>query len=381
MRRFLALVLCMALCLPLISASNISYAADSYLITIAEDTSALPGLCLPISQGGVGFDYRLAMGVPDMWIKLLKEKTDQQWDLNDIYYELTDAGYKVFYAAITLEEKGETMADLASMADHACGYSDDGRGVQSDDMMRAAMTEAAKLAIVDASYDPQYGARPLRRYVQHTVETMLSKKLLAGEKSFRMVCIMLVMLPFFTSMLVTNDVALITFVPFAVLVLELAGRQKELIRVVVLQTVAANLGSMATPVGNPQNLYLYTKFQIPTMEFMGIMAAPFALAIVLITLCCVIFVKPEPFELKDEKISLPVGRSVAYLLLFVLAIAIVFRGIPYGVGLVVIPAVLLFMDRKALKMVDYPLLMTFVFFFIFFCITLQYVVLVLVVPL
>ena len=98
---------------------------------------------------------------------------------------------------------------------------------------------------------------------------------------------------------------------------------------------------------------------------MGIIAFPFVIAILLITLCCVIFVKPEPFELKDEKISLPVGRSVVYLLLFILAIAIVFRGIPYVVGLVVIPAVMLFADRKALKMVDYPLLLTFVFFFVF----------------
>jgi hypothetical protein len=101
------------------------------------------------------------------------------------------------------------------------------------------------------------------------------------------------------------------------------------------------------------------------MEFMGIMVFPFLIAIALITLCCLIFVKPEPFELKDEKLQLPLGRSIAYLLLFALAIAIVFRGIPYQAGLLIIPAVLLFMDRKALKMVDYPLLMTFVFFFIF----------------
>jgi Na+/H+ antiporter NhaD/arsenite permease-like protein len=133
----------------------------------------------------------------------------------------------------------------------------------------------------------------------------------------------------------------------------------------IMQNIAANLGGMLTPFGNPQNLYLYTRFQIPTMEFMGIMAGPFVLAIVLITVCCFVFVKPEPFELKEERIILPVGRSVGYLLLFALAIAIVFRGIPYGLGLVVIPTVLLFMDRKALKMVDYPLLLTFVFFFIF----------------
>jgi hypothetical protein len=98
---------------------------------------------------------------------------------------------------------------------------------------------------------------------------------------------------------------------------------------------------------------------------MGIMVWPFLLSVGLITLCCLVFVKPEPFELKSEKISLPIGRSIVYLLLFLLSIAIVFRGIPYWIGLIVIPAVLMFMDRKALRMVDYPLLLTFVFFFVF----------------
>ena len=133
----------------------------------------------------------------------------------------------------------------------------------------------------------------------------------------------------------------------------------------IMQNIAANLGGMLTPFGNPQNLYLYTKFEIPNLEFIQIMAGPFVLAIVLITLCCIFFVKPEPLALKEEELAVPVGRSTIYLLLFGLAVAIVFRGIPYWIGLLVIPAVLLFIDRKALKMVDYPLLMTFVFFFVF----------------
>ena len=133
----------------------------------------------------------------------------------------------------------------------------------------------------------------------------------------------------------------------------------------IMQNIAANLGGMLTPFGNPQNLYLYTAFNIPNLEFMKIMAPPFVLAVALITVCCVIFVKPEPLALKDEKTELPVKRTVIYLLLFALAIAIVFRGIPYWIGLIVIPGVLIFMDRKALKMVDYPLLLTFVFFFVF----------------
>ena len=143
------------------------------------------------------------------------------------------------------------------------------------------------------------------------------------------------------------------------------GKGKYMAFTFIMQNIAANLGGMLTPFGNPQNLYLYTKFAIPNGEFIQIMTPPFLLAVTLITICCLIFVKPEPLELRDEKVALPVGRTVIYLLLFALAIAIVFRGIHYLIGLVIIPAVLLFMDRKALKMVDYPLLLTFVFFFVF----------------
>ena len=194
---------------------------------------------------------------------------------------------------------------------------------------------------------------------------MLAKKLIQIFRNTRLCILALVYITFIGSMLIANDMALLTFLPLGTYVMTSTGKGKYMAFTFIMQNIAANLGGMLTPFGNPQNLYLYTKFQIPTGEFMGIMAAPFALAIALITLCCIIFVKPETFELKDEKISLPVGRSVVYLLLFGLAIAIVFRGIPYGVGLLVIPCVLAFMDRKALKMVDYPLLLTFVFFFIF----------------
>ena len=194
---------------------------------------------------------------------------------------------------------------------------------------------------------------------------VLAKKLIRLFRNARVCILALVYITFIGSMLIANDMALLTFLPLGTFVLTTTGKGKYMAFTFIMQNIAANLGGMLTPFGNPQNLYLYTKFQIPAGEFMGIMAAPFALAILLITLCCVIFVKPESFALKDEKVSLPTGRSIVYLLLFILAIAIVFRGIPYGVGLVVIPAVLLFVDRKALKMVDYPLLFTFVFFFIF----------------
>ena len=194
---------------------------------------------------------------------------------------------------------------------------------------------------------------------------VLARKLIRVFRNARICILALVYITFIGSMLIANDMALLTFLPLGIYVLTTTGKSKYMAVTFIMQNIAANLGGMLTPFGNPQNLYLYTKFQIPTMEFMGIMAAPFVLAIALITLCCLIFIKPEPFELKDEKVSLPAGRSVVYLLLFILSIAIVFRGIPYLIGLAVILSVLLFMDRKALKMVDYPLLLTFVFFFVF----------------
>jgi len=194
---------------------------------------------------------------------------------------------------------------------------------------------------------------------------ILAKKLVQIFRNARLCILALVYITFIGSMLIANDMALLTFLPLGTYVMTSTGKGKYMAFTFIMQNIAANLGGMLTPFGNPQNLFLYTKFQIPTMEFVGIMAAPFALAILLITLCCIVFVKPEPFQLKDEKISLPVGRSVAYLLLFILAIAIVFRGIPYWIGLIVIPLAMVFLDRKALKMVDYPLLLTFVFFFVF----------------
>ena len=194
---------------------------------------------------------------------------------------------------------------------------------------------------------------------------MLAKKIVRVFKNARLSVLALVYITFIGSMLIANDMALLTFLPLGMFVLTTTGKNKYMAFTFIMQNIAANLGGMLTPFGNPQNLYLYTKFQIPTLEFMEIMAPPFVMAVALITLCCLIFVKPEPLELKDEPMELPVARTVIYMLLFALSIVIVFRAIPYWIGLLVIPTVLLFMDRKALKMVDYPLLLTFVFFFIF----------------
>lgn len=194
---------------------------------------------------------------------------------------------------------------------------------------------------------------------------ILAKKVVQLFKNARMSILALVYITFIGSMLIANDMALLTFLPLGFFVLTTTGKEKYMAFTFIMQNIAANLGGMLTPFGNPQNLYLYTKFEIPNLEFMGIMAPPFVLSVLLITICCIVFVKPEPLLVEDEKDLLPPGRTTLYLLLFALSIAIVFRGIPYWIGLIVIPIVLFIADRKALKMVDYPLLFTFVFFFIF----------------
>ncbi len=194
---------------------------------------------------------------------------------------------------------------------------------------------------------------------------MLARKIVETCKNAKIAILALVYITFIGSMLIANDMALLTFLPLGFFVLEATGKKKYMAFTFIMQNVAANLGGMLTPFGNPQNLYLYSFFEIPNLEFVKIMAPPFIAAVLLITAFCLWCVEAEPLSLPEEEAKLDKKKTTIYLLLFTLSIAIVFRGIPYWIGLVVIPAVLLFMDRKALAMVDYPLLLTFVFFFIF----------------
>ncbi len=194
---------------------------------------------------------------------------------------------------------------------------------------------------------------------------ILAQRIVQCFKNARMSVLALVYITFIGSMLIANDMALLTFLPLGYFVLHSTGKEKYMAFTFIMQNIAANLGGMLTPFGNPQNLYLYSHFEIPNGEFMAVMALPFLVSVALITVCCLIFVKPEPLELDSEEHKLPPLRTALYLVLFALSIAIVFRGIPYWIGLAVIPAVLIFADRDALRRVDYPLLLTFVFFFIF----------------
>ena len=193
----------------------------------------------------------------------------------------------------------------------------------------------------------------------------MAKAVIRKFKNAKLTILALVYITFIGSMLIANDMALLTFLPLGYFVLHTTGKEKYMAFTYIMQNIAANLGGMLTPFGNPQNLYLYTKFGIPDAEFVSIMFPPFIVAISLITVLCLIFVKSEPLEIEEKAADLPIARVAIYLVLFALSILIVFRTIPFIIGLIVIPVSLLFLDREALKQVDYGLLLTFVFFFIF----------------
>ena len=193
----------------------------------------------------------------------------------------------------------------------------------------------------------------------------LAEKIVKRFKNARIAVLALVYITFIGSMLIANDMALLTFLPLGYFVLVSTKKEKYMCVTFILQNIAANLGGMLTPFGNPQNLYLYSRFNIPDGEFMMIMLPPFILAILMITLSVIIFIKPEPLEFSGVERRLPRARVTIYLLLFAYSILCVFRFIPYQTALIIIPVVILIMDRRALLDVDYGLLLTFVFFFIF----------------
>lgn len=197
---------------------------------------------------------------------------------------------------------------------------------------------------------------------------MLSERLLKKVTTLRSLSLVLILLCFFTSMLITNDVALITFVPFTILLLNITGQSKLNIRIIVLQTVAANLGSMLTPVGNPQNLFLYSRYDISILEFLQVTVPYTAVSFVLLCLT-VLVIKNSPltFQLQDSTKTYKSKRRLLplYTFLFLVCIACVMRVLDYRIMLAIVLLAILFFDIHILKRVDYTLLLTFVCFFLF----------------
>ena len=198
-------------------------------------------------------------------------------------------------------------------------------------------------------------------------------KLLEKVKTFRQLYLVLVFLCFFTSMWITNDVALLTFVPFTVLVLRMTGLEQEMIPVIVLQTIAANLGSMTTPVGNPQNLYLYSISGMGIGAFLQIMGPLTLISAGLIFLICLIH---KDFPIRQGMLGKEIvgvrkaGENQVLAVLFFISLLSVFRILPWQLLLLIVLAscigIKAFCKEKYLPLeADFGLLLTFVAFFIF----------------
>lgn len=220
------------------------------------------------------------------------------------------------------------------------------------------------------------------------VFTRLGTMLLTHVHSLRMLSALFIFLCFFFSMLITNDVALITFVPFTILVLSMAEQKKFLIPVIVLETIAANLGSMLTPLGNPQNLYLYTISGLSLWDFIRIML-PYSFVSAILLLIFILFLPKDTVSTATAANTANSTNTVtasntsnviceavkarknsrilftAYLILFLLCLLTVLHILPYQIMLLLVLTGFLLLDYRVLKDVDYFLLLTFLCFFIF----------------
>ncbi len=197
------------------------------------------------------------------------------------------------------------------------------------------------------------------------VFTYFARALLKRASGMRSVGAVLVLLCFFTSMAVTNDVALITFVPFAIEVLSAAKKRSAILLIVVLQTVAANLGSMLTPIGNPQNLYLYS---LSGMSAGGLIQTMLPYTAVSLVLVCVSLLLIKCSDVRCEGGS---GETVdkkgaaVYAVLFAVCMLTVGGVLHYAAALAIVCIAVLIFDRHTLLKVDYSLILTFIGFFIF----------------
>ena len=194
---------------------------------------------------------------------------------------------------------------------------------------------------------------------------VISRKMIGLFHTRRAVIYSLVFGTFFFDMIVANDMSLITFLPLTYIVLHSTKNDKYLAFTFIMQTIAANMGGMITPYGNPQNLYLYSYYNIPTSEFFGILFAQAIMVAVLLWICCS-FIHNEPLKLRRKsKIIISRKELLIYSILFILVILGIFRVLPYMLVLAIAFLTIAITDIKRFKKVDYGLLATFFVFFVF----------------
>lgn len=186
------------------------------------------------------------------------------------------------------------------------------------------------------------------------------------------ICGTLIFLCFFSSMLITNDVALITFVPFAILLLKNLKKEKHILLTIILQTIAANCGSMLTPIGNPQNLFLFSKMQTDSILDFIFIVLPYTLVAGALLLLSLLFFPKEKIIadsiLSDNKNKNSKNKTWIcwfYALCFIITLLSVLHLISGTIALIITLIVCLIFDKEQILKADYMLLLTFIAFFIF----------------
>ena len=175
----------------------------------------------------------------------------------------------------------------------------------------------------------------------------------------------LIFITYISAIVNANDMSLLTFLPLSYIVLKYTGNLRYLAFTFIMQNIASNLGGMISPIGNPQNLYIYSFYHIELWEFLKIMVLPTLMALIMMIIVCW-WVKKEPLVYNDnENNKLNKPKAIIYGILFAVIILVVLRIIPWWIALIGIVIAILICDRKAFLMVDYTIILTFVAFFIF----------------
>ena len=193
----------------------------------------------------------------------------------------------------------------------------------------------------------------------------LARIIVKKFKNTRSIVMCMIFLTYVSAIFNANDMSLLTLLPLSYIVLKYTNNLRYCAFTFIMQNIASNLGGMLVPIGNPQNLYIYSFYEISFLEFLKIMALPTLFAFVLIIAVCM-FVKKDPIQFEDNYNHKIDRKQLSILLcLFVVVMLSIFRVIPWWVALIVITAAMIFVDRKAFLGVDYTIPLTFVLFFIF----------------
>ena len=195
---------------------------------------------------------------------------------------------------------------------------------------------------------------------------IISRKMISFFHTERNVILSLIFGTFVFDLIVANDMSLITFLPLTFIVLNTTNNRKYMMFTFIMQTIAANMAGMITPHGNPQNLFLYSYFNIPTAEFVKILLPQFIITALLLFVITTIRIPKKKLEMENkDHVEVNKPNVIVYAVLFALTIASIFRVIPHIIPFVTVAAVVIFYDRKTFPDIDFGLLLTFCMFFVF----------------